>query len=717
MAMFSGRARSSRLLVNAAVVLAVVALVLSYAGRAVLRSQPFADRVTAALSDGAVQADVADHLADAVVRGNGDLVAIRPLIRSVAGGVVASPAFAAVFHRAVLEAHAAVVGEHRPAVLVNVADAAVLIQGVLTRLVPGAAAAVGAERTEGVFDVRLPGVVRDVVRAAQAVYRAAWVLALAAVLIAVAALWASRDRARTARHLGVSLMLGGLLVIAAYVVGGAVVQQTAPAGRGPAAGAVWGVLAGGLRTEALWLAGAGSVVAGAASMVVSTGDGESLIPRRLAERVGLRLDGGPARSLLAVALGIAVLLEPGPAVIVAAVGVGLLALAVGVAGTLQWATGSGGQVRRSASGARDAGGRRLAGAAVHAGGVLRRVSPVAVAVIALGGALAIIAFAGGDGAPAAPPLTCNGSAILCGRRLNDVAFAATHNSFASVTIPTFLFGQQDGTIADQLQYGIRGFLIDTYYGFPTRDRVRTDTTSLPKRTVAVAQLGEPAVQAAESIRARVGSQPTGPRSVYLCHGFCELGAVPLAFTLGELRAFLVANPGEVVIIINQDEGVTPADIAAAFHQAGLDDLLYRGALGPFPTLREMIDSGQRLVVMAENDAGQIPWYHLAYQHALQETPFRFTTTAALTNPAGLAGTCKPNRGPHSAPMFLLNNWVDTTPVPRPSNAARVNAYDTLLRRAQTCERIRHQLPNIIAVDFYRHGDVLGVVRALNRIAP
>jgi hypothetical protein len=231
----------------------------------------------------------------------------------------------------------------------------------------------------------------------------------------------------------------------------------------------------------------------------------------------------------------------------------------------------------------------------------------------------------------------------------------------------------------------------------------------------VQELGEPAVQAAESIRARLGSQPNGPRSIYLCHGFCELGAVPLASALGDLRSFLVANPGEVVIIINQDEGVTPADIAAAFGQAGLDDLIYRGPLGPFPTLREMVDSGQRVVVLAENDAGQIPWYHLAYREALQETPFRFSKSAALTDPQTLAETCKQNRGPESAPLFLLNNWVDTTPVPRPSNAERVNAYDVLLRRAQTCDRIRHRMPNLIAVDFYRRGDLLGVVRAVNRI--
>lgn len=38
----------------------------------------------------------------------------------------------------------------------------------------------------------------------------------------------------------------------------------------------------------------------------------------------------------------------------------------------------------------------------------------------------------------------------------------------------------------------------------------------------------------------------------------------------------------------------------------------------------MIDSNERLVVMAENQASpQLPWYHLAYAHALQETPYSF----------------------------------------------------------------------------------------------
>jgi hypothetical protein len=299
--------------------------------------------------------------------------------------------------------------------------------------------------------------------------------------------------------------------------------------------------------------------------------------------------------------------------------------------------------------------------------------------------------------------------------LNDVALAATHNSMASVTIPNWLFGQQDGTIADQLRQGVRGLLIDTYRGSKVEGRVRTDLESLPKLATAEREIGAPAVKAALRIRSRLGSGKGGTPGIFLCHGFCELGAVPLKSALADLRSFLVANPDEIVVVINQDEGVSPADIERAFTQARLLEFVYRGRLGPFPTLRSMIDSGQRLVVMAENDAGSVPWYRLAYAHALQETPFRFTTAAALTEPSKLAASCRENRGPSSAPLFLLNHWVDTSPTPRPSLAATVNTRAALLERARTCQRIRGRLPNLVAVDFYRRGDVFGVVNTLNGV--
>ena len=698
-----GRRLTARMLIGVAVLLAVLAVTLSYLGRAVLRPGPFADRAVAALRDPAVQSDVADHITNAVTSiGGGDLVAVRPVVRSVAGGIVGGQAFAALFRRAVLQAHEAVVQRGDGRILISVADLGVLVQGVLDRLAPTAARKIGAERASTLFTLHPDGAVIDLVKVARRIYTAAWVLAVLAALAAIAALFVSEDRRRAAWRLGVGLAIGGLTLAVVVIVGREIAEQVAPAGRGPAVGALWRAFLGGLQVQALLLAAAGAIVAGtsaghlgragreawrAATWLVRPAPGASP-PPSLAGAIGL------------VALGILILLEPGTALTAIALLAGLYILYRGVAaGSMAVAVGAGTLSSRRWSA------RRVV-----------RQAPAFIAGVLLVLVGVIILTGGGDEAPAATPLTCNGFVALCNRPLNDVSLAATHNSMASVTIPHWLFGQQDGTIADQLDQGIHGLLIDTYYGFAVRGGVRTDLDTLPKRNAAEQQIGAPAVKAAQQLRARLPAGTGGDRGIFLCHGFCEIGWVTLASALSDLRSFLVSHPGEVVVVINQDEGVTPTDIQKAFERAGLLDLVYRGPLGPFPTLRQMIDSNQRLVVMAENDAGDIPWYHLAYAHALQETPFRFTNAPQLTDPAKLAASCRAHRGPTSAPLFLLNHWVDTTPAPRPSLASVVNARGALLSRAQTCQRRRGRLPNLVAVDFYRRGDVLGVVDTLNGVS-
>ena len=89
----------------------------------------------------------------------------------------------------------------------------------------------------------------------------------------------------------------------------------------------------------------------------------------------------------------------------------------------------------------------------------------------------------------------------------------------------------------------------------------------------------------------------------------------------------------------------------------------------------------------------------------QRTPPRSTIASSRI--------CPPNRGGTGGSLFQINHWIQTTPAPRPSNAALVNAYGYLLERARRCQRERGRLPNILAVDFYRTGDVLRVVRVLN----
>lgn len=116
------RGRLSGPLAGLAALLAVLALVLSYLGRAVLQAQPFADRAVAALKSPAVQDDFADHLTDAVVRQTGGNLAV--------------------------------------------------------------------------------------VRTVRRLQTIAWALAAGSILLALLALWLSRDRRSTAQHLGIGLALG-----------------------------------------------------------------------------------------------------------------------------------------------------------------------------------------------------------------------------------------------------------------------------------------------------------------------------------------------------------------------------------------------------------------------------------------------------------------------------------------------------------------------------
>jgi len=63
-----------------------------------------------------------------------------------------------------------------------------------------------------------------------------------------------------------------------------------------------------------------------------------------------------------------------------------------------------------------------------------------------------------------PDRACNGSEALCDRRLDQVAFAATHNSMSAADQPAWRFTQQEMGISAQLEAGIyfyeQGDLLD-----------------------------------------------------------------------------------------------------------------------------------------------------------------------------------------------------------------------------------------------------------------
>lgn len=331
-------------------------------------------------------------------------------------------------------------------------------------------------------------------------------------------------------------------------------------------------------------------------------------------------------------------------------------------------------------------------------------------MVALMGTVIGLAIASSRPKPALLEVTrCNGSAALCDLRLDEVAIPGTHNSMSAADEPGWLFAGQGKGIPGQLDDGIRGLLIDTHYGFQTPRGVATDLDNDPKSRAKLAdEFGDQFVETAERLRGRIGFTGDAEREVFLCHGFCELGATKAVSALAKIHDFLVQNPAEVLVISIED-GVSPADTAEAFEKSGLIDDVYKGRLDPMPTLRRMIESGERVLVMGENTDGSVPWLHPQYEGLVQETPYDFKTPAALADPM----SCLPNRGLPDSPLFLMNNWVDTTPAPRPTLADQANARPALTDRTGLCEAERGRPINLLAVDFYERGDLLGVVRQLN----
>ena len=261
-------------------------------------------------------------------------------------------------------------------------------------------------------------------------------------------------------------------------------------------------------------------------------------------------------------------------------------------------------------------------------------------------------------------------------------------------------------IPTQLHDGIRALLLDVHRGFPGAARIKTDLEG-EKMTHARLEeaLGAEGVGAATRIRDRLVGVDEDHPGLYLCHGFCELGAIDFVATLREVRDFLVENPNEVLIIVLEDY-VTIEELVGAFDASGLRQFVYTGTAPPWPTLRELIESGQRAIVFVESGNSGAPWLRPTIGN-IQETPYFFASPAEFS--------CAPGRGGRQGSLFQVNHWIQTTPAPKPANAELVNSKEVLLARVQRCQAERQHLPNIVAVDFYSIGDLFAVVDSLNRV--
>jgi hypothetical protein len=462
---------------------------------------------------------------------------------------------------------------------------------------------------------------------------------------------------------------------------------------------VWHTVAGGIRIRALVLAGIAIVVTAAATAAAGRLDTAAILRRAWSLlKQPLRNPGlDVLRVLTLIALGLFLALMPLATLRAILIIVGALLAFEGFYSLFALIAP---HAERSVAVARE-----LHSEATRHRTVWRWSLLVVLTLVLVGGATV---FLQAPAAVDAPRFTgaCNGDATLCGRRLDDVVFPGAHNAMSAADVPGWMFPHHEGGIVSQLRDGIRALFIDVHYGTPLGGVIRTeleDEAAARKKYEAV--VGREGVDAAMRIRDRLVGEPEGPRAPYLCHGFCELGAQPLAPALRQIRNFLVQKPGEVLLIVVEDN-IAPADVAASFEESGLMNFVYHGSpQPPWPTLGEMLATDQRVVVLAENDAEGVPWYHLAWD-VMQETPYFFGAPEEFS--------CEPNRGGTQGSLLLVNHWIDSAPAPKPSNAKIVNARDFLLQRVQRCEAARGNKVNVIAVDFYRTGDILDVAATLNR---
>jgi hypothetical protein len=260
-------------------------------------------------------------------------------------------------------------------------------------------------------------------------------------------------------------------------------------------------------------------------------------------------------------------------------------------------------------------------------------------------------------------LECNRARDLCDRPYDAVAYATTHNAMSNAA-EGWAGPNQAVPVPDQLHDGIRGLMLDTHYF------------------------------------------PQDPNPVQLCHVACQLGRKPLVRGLEEIRLFLDTHPGEVVTII-LEAYISEADTEAAFAASGLIDYVHEQPAGAaWPTLREMIAAGRRLVVFTDDPGSVLPWHHYVWD-------FAFETHFSAATPEDLS--CADNRGTPPADLFILNHFL-TAVFGSPGLAAMVNFDPFFIDRALECQAFHGRIPNFVTVDFYDIGDVLAVVDALNGVA-
>lgn len=706
----AARGLASRILSIVGAIVLVGGVLATYLRSEVVEQRSFVAHATDALRTSEVRELVSAQVVEQLVdEGGTDLIAARPLVRPLVDALVGTDAFAELFEVAAQDTHR-LLFTREDDVSFAVADAGTLAIEAVRTAAPSIADSLPSNVDVDVVALRDSSLLAGTVRTAERARTLAFVLPPAGLLLLLAGLGVARDRRAALVRGGLAvatvagLVAAGLAVWRAQIGSGAVTPgELQGADVRAAVDAAWGEFFGALRGWVVATGLAGLLVAALAAGRVTAATATARL-RALLDHVGPRSVGGAGRIVRGAALigaGGLLLWQPEGVVTGLALVLGgtLVYIGIGELATLL----PEGLTRDVPMPARRPRGRRASW-----------LVPAATVLIATGIAGAI---AGRDEEPPPRPSLapkvpgratatgCNGSLTLCDRRLDEVAFAGTHNSFSAAFEPGWLFANQRFGIARQLDAGIRLLLLDPHHGVRHGDRVRTDLQADgTDRNRAARQLSPVALRAAERLAGRVGlGGLKGRRGVYLCHTLCELGAEPFVDELIAVKDFLARRPSEVVMLV-LEPFVSPGLVASSLRRAGLlDALAVLDRDKPMPTLGQLVRRGDRLIVLTERDGGAYDWYHPLFEFT-QDTPLGARKRSEFS--------CAPNRGDSDSPLLMLNHWIDRFPPPLGENR-RASTRTALRRRVDRCEEVRGRPVNLIAVDFYDEGAVVAIARELN----
>jgi len=275
---------------------------------------------------------------------------------------------------------------------------------------------------------------------------------------------------------------------------------------------------------------------------------------------------------------------------------------------------------------------------------------------------------------------CNGHAELCDRKYGNTTFVGAHDSFAFSGNPFALARTQEVDVATQLRLGVR------------------------------------LLQAQAHMNGK---------ELNFCHTTCGLfngGKVQNYFA--KVKNFLDRHPNEVItIIIANPENVSASVWQPTFESTGLADMAYVPPQTPmiredWPTLRELLDSGKRLVVFMDKGAEGnsvpylLPQFTMMWEDEYDPTDSKFPCKVDRTS-----GPLSP-----SQQLNLINHNlnIDLMPIgrgirlPDRLNSPRTNSIHSIKVHASHCAPlVGDRYPNFVLVDFVNIGRAVMAVAQLN----